>query len=154
MRYGSISVIPTLFRVGIGCNTAEYTLPYADANPPTIYCEVAANCLDVPCKLRVCLGACEYKDDIDGMSCDMRDKSKGVCAAGVCAPIEDQPQCDGPKSACEYDSDCFVRQCTNSICVDGQCVHVPYEDDSRCFDDKEGVIYSGTCSSCACVPKL
>lgn len=120
--------------------------------PGHITCNVSAECADeIPeCAKPICDdGICGYVIEIDGMQCG----DGGACNGGECIEIAAYPTvCDGAASECESDSDCFIRQCTRSACVQGACVHVPYQNDIACLEYDTAVgIFAGTCQNCACV---
>lgn len=119
-------------------------------------CGAATDCDTEPCTIATCDdGVCEYKSTINGSSCGIDDE-RGACLDGICVAVSSNliEHCLDASGECEKDSDCFIRQCTSSMCVNNQCVHVPYENGVKCIDySVELGFYTGTCGECACVPK-
>lgn len=119
-------------------------------------CGIANDCkLDNHCAIPQCVeGACVYVPEINGLSCIDGAGAKGICVDLSCVPTGESmiAQCAGPSGACAYDSDCFVRECTSSVCVNGLCQHVAYKSGAACIDYNENNgFYAGTCNDCVCV---
>lgn len=119
-------------------------------------CGAAYDCkLDNQCAIPQCVeSACVYVPEVNGLSCIDSAGAKGVCVDLSCVPIGEAmiAQCSGPSDACVYDSDCFVRECTSSVCVNGSCQHVAYKDGATCIDYNESNgFYVGACIDCVCV---
>lgn len=115
-------------------------------------CVVTNDCENKdPCTVPRCVSnECLYTDVIDGSSCETVDAYHGVCDSGSCIGFTDAPLLNIPPSKCELDSDCFVQQCTNSICNYGYCFHVAYEDGASCFGGPGLEPFFGTCKDGAC----
>jgi hypothetical protein len=59
---------------------------------------------------------------------------------------------DGPENACHEQADCFSDMCTDSQCIEMQCVHVRREDGLICIGQHApSTVFFGLCSSGRCV---
>lgn len=115
-------------------------------------CVVAYDCVNNdPCTVPQCQdNVCLYANELDGSLCDTVDGYHGVCDSGLCIGISDAPLLNVPPSKCVEHSDCFIQQCTNSICNYGYCGHVAYENNVTCFGTSDGEIYVGVCVDGTC----
>jgi hypothetical protein len=147
-RYTLLAIVHILTASILGCQSSSgYAVDGGS-------CVVAYDCGHVSeCLVPACNdGECAYSNALDGASC-MHDGIRGACVSGECEPLGLFTRtCGAPIVACQVDSDCFVEQCTSSICNSGSCVHIPYEDGATCIGGSSAVdLYFGKCSSCSCV---
>lgn len=60
---------------------------------------------------------------------------------------------DGQKKVCHDENDCFSDMCTNSQCIEMQCVHETRVDGLICVGQRApSTVYFGRCSSGRCDP--